>query len=91
LEDSDPLLPPNADAARTLEIVPVHNHVNSEVQGDGNPGHCCQTNQLGIAKECGGTVMIGVEKGEWLLLQNQEDGIEQLEVLRQVVELNMNE
>lgn len=35
--------------------------------------------------------MISVEEGERLLLKHQEDSIEQLEVFRQVVELDMNE
>lgn len=31
LANSDVLLPPDADAARTLEVVPVHDNVNSQV------------------------------------------------------------
>ena len=37
LETSDPLLPPDADAARALEVVPVHDHVNRQVQGNDGP------------------------------------------------------
>jgi len=37
LETGDPLLPPNADATRALEVVPVHNDVHSQVQGNDNP------------------------------------------------------
>lgn len=37
LADGDVLLPPDADAARTLEVVPVHDHVNSQVQCDDGP------------------------------------------------------
>jgi hypothetical protein len=37
LETSDPLLPPDADTAGTLEVVPVHDDVDAEVEGDGNP------------------------------------------------------
>lgn len=37
LQPSDPLLPPDADPPSTLEVVPVHDHVYSQVQRDGNP------------------------------------------------------
>jgi hypothetical protein len=37
LEGGNPLLPPDANTARALEIVPVHNDVNAQVQGDWNP------------------------------------------------------
>ena len=37
LHDGDVLLPPDADAARTLEVVPVHDDVHTEVEGNGDP------------------------------------------------------
>lgn len=37
LESGDPFLPPNADSTRTLEIVPVHDDVNHEVEGNWDP------------------------------------------------------
>jgi hypothetical protein len=37
LETGDPLLPPDLDAARALEVVPVHDHVDHQVQRDDNP------------------------------------------------------
>lgn len=37
LKTSDPFLPPNADASRALEIIPVHDNMNHEVERDGNP------------------------------------------------------
>ena len=37
LETGDPLLPPDANATRTLEVVPVHDNVDRQVQGDGHP------------------------------------------------------
>ena len=37
LEAGDPLLPPNTDAARRLEVVPIHDDVDEEVDGDGDP------------------------------------------------------
>ncbi len=38
LELGDVLLPPDADAARGLEVVPVHDDVDEEVERDGHPG-----------------------------------------------------
>lgn len=37
LHDGDVLLPPDADATCGLEVVPVHDNVDGQVQGDGNP------------------------------------------------------
>lgn len=37
LETGDPLLPPDADATSALEVVPVHDDVNHQVESDGNP------------------------------------------------------
>jgi hypothetical protein len=91
LEDGDPLLPPDADTTGTLEVVPVHDHVHGQVKGDGNPGDGSQANQLGIAKKGGGAMVIGVEEGEGLLLQEEEDGIEQFEEFGEIVQLGTDE
>ena len=37
LANGDVLLPPDADATRALEVVPVHDNVNSQVQRDDGP------------------------------------------------------
>ena len=87
LQTSDPLLPPDTDTTGTLEIVPVHDNVHQKVDGDRNPLHSGQTNQLGIAKKSGGTVVVGMEEGQGLLLEEQENGVDQFEVLGQVVKL----
>ena len=63
LETSDPLLPPDADATSTLEVVPVHDNVNSQVQHNGNPGDRGRSNELSVAEESGGTVVVAVEEG----------------------------
>jgi hypothetical protein len=87
LEDGDVLLPPDADATRGLEVVPVHDDVDGEVEGDNNPGDGGVAKKLGVAEKSRGTVVVGVEEGQGLLLENEEDGVDQLEVLGQVVEL----
>ena len=87
LEDGDVLLPPDADATRGLEVVPVHDDVDGEVEGDDDPGDGGVAEELGVAEKSGGTVMVGVQEGERLLLEDEEDGVNQFEVLGQVVEL----
>ena len=87
LEDGDVLLPPDADATRGLEVVPVHDDVDGKVEGDDNPGDGGVAEELGVAKKSGGTVVVGVEEGQGLLLEDEEDGVNQLEVLGEVVEL----
>ena len=63
LEPGDPFLPPDAHAARGLKVVPIHDHVDREIKGDGDPGDCGQPNELGIAEQSCSSVMIGMEEG----------------------------
>lgn len=58
-----------------------------EVQRNGDPRHRGVAEELGVAEESGGAVVVGVEEGERLLLEEEEAGVDQLEVLGQVVEL----
>lgn len=37
LANGDVLLPPDADSSRALEVVPVHDNVDSQVQGNDGP------------------------------------------------------
>lgn len=87
LQHSDVLLPPDADTTGTLEVVPVHDNVDQQVDGDGNPLHSSQTNELSVAKQSGGTVVVGVEEGQGLLLEDEEDGVQELDVFVDVVQL----
>lgn len=62
--------------------------MNHQVEGDRNPRDGGQTNELGVAEESRGTVVVSVEEGQGLLLEEEEDGVDQLEVLGEVVELD---
>jgi hypothetical protein len=62
--------------------------VDQQVDGDGHPLHGSHTNKLGVTKKGGGTVVVGVEEGQWLLLEGQEDGVNELDVFVDVVELS---
>jgi hypothetical protein len=107
LKTSNPLLPPDANATGTLEVVPVHDHVHSQVEYNGDPRDRGGANELRVAEKSRGTMVVAVEEGwhrlawadnsrvgdfwvrhtERLLLQEQEDGIKELEVLGEVVKL----
>lgn len=63
LHHGDVLLPPDTDAARRLEVVPVHDDVDHQVEGDWNPGDGGMTEELGVAKESGSAVVVGVKEG----------------------------
>ena len=63
LKASDPLLPPNVDAPSTLEVVPVHEDVNGQVQDNRDPRHRGITHELGVAQKGRGTVVVAVEEG----------------------------
>jgi hypothetical protein len=88
LEHGDVLLPPNANSTGTLEVVPVHNDVHGQVQGDRNPRDSGQSNKLSPAQQSGGTMVVGVEESQRLLLQDEEEGVEEFKVLVEVVELH---
>ena len=61
--------------------------MHQEIKGDRYPRHGCQTNQLSVAKESGGTVVIGVQEGKGFLLQNQENSVDQFDIFSEVIEL----
>ena len=62
--------------------------MNQQVNGDRHPLHRSQTNQLGVAKKGGGTVVVGVKEGQRLLLEDQENGVQQFDIFVDVVELS---
>ena len=62
LADCDVLLPPDADAARALEVVPVHDNVNSQVQGNDGPRNGSVADKLGVAKHGSCAMVVSVEE-----------------------------
>lgn len=87
LETGDPLLPPDSNTSGSQEIVPVHDHVHKQVQGDRNPRNRRQANQLSVAQQRGGTMVISVQKRQFFLLHHQENRVEKLTELGQVVQV----
>lgn len=61
--------------------------MDQQVDGDGHPLHRRQTDQLCVAKEGGRAVVVGVQEGQWLLLEKQEEGVDEFHIFDQVVEL----
>lgn len=87
LQHGDVLLPPDANTTGTLEVVPVHHDVDQQVDSDRHPLYGRHTNKLGVAEKGGSTVVVSVKEGQWLLLEDQEDGINELDVFVDVVKL----
>jgi hypothetical protein len=87
LQTCDPLFPPDANTPSALEIVPVHDNMDHQVQSDGDPGHRGVANQLAVAQNGRCTVVVAVEECQGLLLEEQEYGVEEFEVLGQVGQL----
>lgn len=90
LKTSDPLLPPDLDTAGRLEVVPVHDNVDSEVKSDGNPRNSGVSNQLGIAEEGSCTMVIAVEESQRLLLEEQENGVKEFNIFGEIVQIVQN-
>ena len=63
LKARDPLFPPDANASRRLEVVPVHDNMDKEVDGDDDPGDGSQPNELCVAEKGSCAVVIGVQEG----------------------------
>jgi hypothetical protein len=63
LHNGDVLLPPDADASRALEVVPVHDNVNAQVEGNWDPRDSGVSNELSVAEESSGAMVVGVKEG----------------------------
>ena len=61
--------------------------MDGEIEGDGDPGDGGVAEELGIAEESGGAVVVGVEEGEGFLFEEEEDGVDEFEVFCQVIQL----
>ena len=70
-----------------MEVVPVHDNVDGQVEGDGDPGDGGVAEELGVAEEGGGAVVVGVQEGQGFLLEEEKDGVDEFEVFGKVVEL----
>lgn len=77
LEASDPLLPPDSDATSTLEVVPVHHDVDSQVQRNRDPGNSGIADQLGVAENSSSAMVVAVEESYRVLGGRSSLGVEQ--------------
>ena len=87
MEHGDVFLPPDTDATRRLEVVPIHDDMDEEVEGDGHPGDGGDTDELGVAEEGRGAVVVGVEEGQGLLFEDEKDRVEKFDEFGEVIEL----
>ena len=88
MEHGNVFFPPDADAAGRLKVVPVHDNMHEEVQGDGYPGNGCDADELGVAEEGGGAVVVSMQESKGLLFEDKEDGIKEFDVFGEIVELD---
>lgn len=70
LKHCNALFPPDTDATGRLAIVPIHNHVDSQIQCDWNPRNGCFADQLSVAQKGSCSVVISMQKCKWLFLQH---------------------
>lgn len=61
--------------------------MHGQVECDGNPGDRGPANELGEAEQCCGGMVVAVEESKRLLLDHQKDGVNELDVFGDVVEL----
>jgi len=50
LQQSNVLFPPDSNSTRALEVVPVHHHMDREIESDWHPGDGCVAAKLRIAE-----------------------------------------
>jgi len=62
LQNGDVLFPPDAHAASALEVVPVHDDVDHQIEGDGNPRDGGVADKLGITKKSRCSMVVCVEE-----------------------------
>lgn len=62
LETGNPLLPPDTNATGALEVVPVHDNVDHQVECNWDPRDGSQANKLGVAEQGSGAMMVTVEE-----------------------------
>jgi len=79
-------LPPYLLATSGCIVVIIHQNVNGEVEGDDDPGDAGAAVELGKAQESSDSVVVYMEEGKRFLLQYEENGVEELEVLEVVVD-----
>ena len=62
LKDGDLFLPWDTNTGGSATVVAVHQDVDCQVEGDGNPGYGGQADQLGITQKSCGAMVISVEE-----------------------------
>jgi hypothetical protein len=80
LQNGNIPLPPDADPARALEVVPVHDDVDGQIECNGHPGDGSAPDQFDVAEEGCCAVVVGVQEGQRLLLEDEEDCVGEFEV-----------
>lgn len=61
--------------------------MDEQIQVNHNPLNGCRANELSVAKECRGAMVVSVKESQRLLLEEQKDRVDQFKVFGQVIEL----
>jgi len=80
------LLPPDPLSTSGSVVVVIHKNVNCKVKGDDDPRDAGATVKLSIAQESGNSVVVHMQESKGFLLQDEENGVDELEVLEIVVD-----
>jgi len=80
------LLPPNPLTTSGRIVVVIHENVNCKVETDDDPGDTGAPVELGKAQESSDSVVVHMQEGKRFLLEDEENGVKELEVLEIVVD-----
>lgn len=90
LQHGDVFLPPDANTTSSLEIIPVHDDMHSQIECNRNPGHSGETDELRVGEQSGCAVVISMEEGQRLLLEDEKDRVEEFEKFGEMVQLRQS-
>jgi len=80
------LLPPDPSSTSCCVVVVIHENVDREVEADDDPRDAGATVKLGKAQESSDGMVVHMQESERFLLQDEEDGVDELDVLEIVVD-----
>lgn len=85
LHGGEVLLPPESTTTSGGVIIVVHDDMDPKVDGNDCPGNGSLAVQLSIAQQGGSRMMENVKELERLLLESEEHGVNEFEILEVVV------
>lgn len=81
------LFPPGLNTDRRQSVIPVHEGMDDQVQGNRDPLNSRLTYELSVAKNEGEAVVVNMQECKVVALENEQNGIEQFPHLKQVINI----